>query len=68
MYYQWLVYDPENNLYCYILRNAIPPELSKLMYEDCTANCYKHYPITMYGKELIQPRCSCVFADQGITG
>ena len=64
----WLINDSQQNCYAVILRNEIPLETTKILYDDAVRDCSKQYPIrTPAGIMTLQPRFSCVYANDGIT-
>jgi alkylated DNA repair dioxygenase AlkB len=65
---EWILCDHTRGVYCMILRNEVPMEYCRMLYEDCYNYCVTQYPITVFGRQTMQPRLNCVFADDGITG
>lgn len=46
-----------------LYRNLLTKEELEDCYSICEEYCTKRYPITMHGKEVIQPRTNCAFVD-----
>lgn len=58
---------PEINSFCEIWRRVIPSEDCKTIYDILERDCTMRYPITVYGRETVQPRTNCVYADEHIS-
>lgn len=65
---EWMIREPHRNCYAVILRNELPKDITSALYRDAFNDCNKQYPIrTPRGEVVLQPRFSCVYADDGIT-
>ena len=61
-----LINFPEINSYVVIYRNIVPPQECEILFKILERDCTIRYPITVYGRETIQPRTNCVYSDDGI--
>lgn len=58
----------EDGCYVYIFRDALPKREAKKLFELCEENVVEQLPIVVFGKEVLQPRYSKVYADENIEG
>ena len=68
MYTEDLINDPINNCYVKIIRNWMNIDMTRDVFNVCLEECVERTPVMMYGKLVMQPRCSKVFADSTVSG
>ena len=61
-----LFYNEQSQIYCIIYRNNLSKDLSERLKNDCIKYCINQYPVIINGKEILQPRNTCVFSDPEI--
>lgn len=66
LHLEWVLLDKEHNSYCVVIRNAIPNDMCKSLYDECVRDCTLQIYNTTYST-YPQPRLNCVYSDPGIT-